>query len=343
MAGVAGAVLSGGDGLPAPMPVIRSDDARTFDVAALGEPLIEFSQTPGTNDWCQGFGGDTSNFAIAAQRAGARCTYLSRLGDEDFGHALLALWEREGVECGAVELDPHQPTGLYFIRYDERGHTFSYRRAGSAATGIRLTDTFRDRIRASRWLHVSGISQAISERACDTVFEAIEFARSHGTRISYDLNFRARLWPAARAAAIARATLPYCDLFLPSIDEAQVLFESTDPARLSDWAIGAGARSVAVKLGAAGAWVANPETALAIAAHPVRAIDATGAGDCFGGVMVARLIAGDTLAAAAHAATVAAAIATTGRGAIDPLPRWADIAQHLPPVAGLRLAHGADG
>lgn len=343
MAGVAGAVLSGGDGLPAPMPVIRSDDARTFDVAALGEPLIEFSQTPGTNDWCQGFGGDTSNFAIAAQRAGARCTYLSRLGDEDFGHALLALWEREGVECGAVELDPHQPTGLYFIRYDERGHTFSYRRAGSAATGMRLTDAFRARIRASRWLHVSGISQAISERACDTVFEAIEFARAHGTRISYDLNFRARLWPAARAAAIARATLPYCDLFLPSIDEAQVLFESTDPARLSDWAISAGARSVAVKLGAAGAWVANPETALAIAAHPVRAIDATGAGDCFGGVMVARLIAGDTLAAAAHAATVAAAIATTGRGAIDPLPRWADIAQHLPPVAGLRLAHGADG
>jgi 2-dehydro-3-deoxygluconokinase len=122
-----------------------------------------------------------------------------------------------------------------------------------------------------------------------------------------------------------------------------VLFESADPARLSDWAITAGARSVAVKLGAAGAWVANPETALAIAAHPVHAIDATGAGDCFGGVMVARLIAGDTLAAAARAAAVAAAIATTGRGAIDPLPRWADIAPHLPPAPGSGLAPGADG
>ena len=335
--------MSNSHGLTAPTPIMRGDDARSFDVAALGEPLIEFSQTPGTNDWRQGFGGDTSNFAIAAQRAGASSTYLSRLGDEDFGRALISLWEREGVECGAVELDPDQPTGLYFIRYDERGHTFSYRRAGSAATGMRLTDAFRSRIRASRWLHVSGISQAISERACDTVFEAIEFARAHGTRISYDLNFRPRLWPATRAAAIARATLPYCDLFLPSIDEAQVLFEWADPERLADWALTAGARSVAVKQGAAGAWVANPETALAIAAHPVRAIDATGAGDCFGGVMVARLNAGDTLAAAARAATVAAALATTGRGAIDPLPRWADIAAHLPPVPALGLAPGEGG
>ncbi len=327
----------------APTPVVRDVDTRSFDVAALGEPLIEFSQTPGTDQWHQGFGGDTSNFAIAARRAGASSTYLSRLGDEDFGHALISLWEREGVECGAVELDPVQPTGLYFIRYDERGHTFSYRRAGSAAAGMRLTDAFRSCIQASRWLHISGISQAISERACDTVFEAIEFARAHGTQISYDLNFRPRLWPATRAAAIARVTLPYCDLFLSSIDEAQVLFEWADPERLADWALTAGARSVTVKQGAAGAWVANPESALAIAAHPVRAIDATGAGDCFGGVMVARLNAGDTLAAAARAATVAAALATTGRGAIDPLPRWADIAQHLPPISGLGLASREGG
>ena len=305
------------------------DDGRRFDVVALGEPLIEFSQIPGSTDWRQGFGGDTSNFAIAAQRAGARSAYLSRVGKEDFGEALLSLWTREGVEYGAVERDPDHPTGLYFIRYDERGHAFSYRRAGSAATRVQLTDAFRARIQASQWLHVSGISQAISERACDTVFEAIAFAKANGTRVSYDLNFRPRLWPAARAAAIARATLPHCDLFLPSIDEAQALFGIDEAERLADWALAQGAQAVAVKCGPAGAWVARAGLRLAIAPHPVHAIDATGAGDCFGGVMVARLSAGDTHAEAARAAAIAAALATTGRGAIDPLPRWTDISTHL--------------
>jgi len=321
--------MSAGDDRCAGTPPGEWDDGRRFDVVALGEPLIEFSQIPGTTDWRQGFGGDTSNFAIAAQRAGARCAYLSRVGDEDFGKALLSVWTREGVECDAVELDPYHPTGIYFIRYDEHGHAFGYRRAGSAATHAQLTDAFKIRIQASRWLHVSGISQAISERACDTVFEAIAFAKAHGTRVSYDLNFRPRLWPAARAAAIARATLPHCDLFLPSIDEAQALFGIEEAERLADWALAEGVQAVAVKCGPAGAWLAHAGSRLAIAPHPVHAMDATGAGDCFGGVMVARLSAGDTHAEAARAAAVAAALATTGRGAIDPLPRWADIAPHL--------------
>lgn len=300
--------------------------SRRFDIVALGEPLIEFSQIPGTPDWRQGFGGDTSNFAIAAQRVGARCAYLSRVGDEDFGRALIALWQREGVSCEAVELDPHSPTGLYFIRYDASGHVFSYRRAGSAATRMTLTPAFADAIRASRWLHVSGISQAISDAACDTVFEAIALARESGTRVSYDLNFRPRLWPATRAAAIARATLAHCDLFLPSIDEAQAVFGIDDPQRLADWALEQGTGAVAVKLGGAGAWIADRTSTEAIAAHRVDTIDATGAGDCFGGVMVARLAAGDSLADAARAGAAAAALATTGRGAIEPLPRWSDVA-----------------
>lgn len=300
-----------------------------FDVVALGEALIEFSQNPDGLGWQQGFGGDTSNFAVAAARAGARSAYLTRLGEEDFGQALLAMWRDEGVDCAAVELDPNAPTGIYFIRYDKTGHHFSYRRSGSAATHMTLSSGFAGVIRQTRWLHVSGISQAISTRACDTVFEAIALARSHGVRVSFDLNYRPRLWPATRAAAIARATVPMCDLFLPSIDEAAALFGQDDPRQLADWALSCGAQAVAVKLGPRGAWVANQTGQCAIAAHCVDVVDATGAGDCFGGVLVARLAAGDELGRAAQAAAVAASIATTGRGAIAPLPRWQKISAIL--------------
>ena len=65
------------------------------DIVAIGEPMIEFNQTsPGQPQYLQGFGGDTSNFAVAAARQGARAAYVTRLGDDAFGRLCLDLWRR---------------------------------------------------------------------------------------------------------------------------------------------------------------------------------------------------------------------------------------------------------
>lgn len=75
----------------------------SWDVVALGEAMVEFNQTrPGEPHYLQGFGGDTSNAVIAAARAGARTAYLTRLGQDTFGDALMALWQREGVDTRAA-------------------------------------------------------------------------------------------------------------------------------------------------------------------------------------------------------------------------------------------------
>lgn len=303
------------------------------NIVSLGEPLMEFSQIPGTTHYTQGFGGDTSTFAIAAARAGASAAYLTRVGEDAFGQQFLDLWRREGVDVGAVDADADAPTGLYFITHDSTGHVFSYRRAGSAATRMRFGAGFKAAVAGARLLHVSGISQAISPGACDCVFEAIECARAHGVLVSYDLNFRPRLWPAARARAIARATIAQADVFLPSMDEARVLFGIDDPQAVIAWAHDAGARRVALKMGAGGALVSDGQGVTAVPAPKVDAVDATGAGDCFAGVLAARLIAGDPLVQAARAACTAAAISTTGFGAVDPLPTWADVMARMTPAA----------
>ncbi|HMN83263.1 MAG TPA: sugar kinase [Burkholderiaceae bacterium] len=304
------------------------------DIVALGEPLIEFNQVPGSDTWRQGFGGDTSNFVCAAARVGARAGYLTRVGDDEFGRLLLRLWRDEGVDAGSVVVDPAAPTGLYFVTHGEQGHVFSYRRAGSAACGLTYDATVRNAVRAARHLHVSGISQAISPSACDAVLEALSDARGLGLRTSFDVNFRPRLWPAARARAIAQATLASTELFLPSLDEARLLFGLPDARRLIDWSHRCGARLVAVKCGADGAVVSDGRTITEIPALPVTPVDATGAGDCFGGVLAARLLAGDDLVNAARAACIAAALSTLGYGAVAPLPRWADIAARMPGAAG---------
>jgi len=304
-------------------------DAR-FDLVALGEPLLEFNQTrAGEAQYLQGFGGDTSNCIIAASRLGASTAYVTRLGDDAFGRAFLALWQRESVDTGGVRTDSDAPTGIYFVTHGDGGHEFSYLRAGSAASRMRPADLPLDVIRNAKVLHVSGISQAISASACDSVFAAIDAAREAGAAISYDSNLRLKLWPLARARAVIVATLPLADWFMPSLEEAALLSGASETDAILDWCHERGAALVALKTGAAGVWVSSENVREHISGHRVDAIDATGAGDCFDGAFVARIVAGDDALSAARYANAAAALATTGYGAVDPLPRHADVVAFL--------------
>ena len=308
-------------------PFVR--DAR-FDLVALGEPLLEFNQTrSGEELYLQGFGGDTSNCVIAASRLGASTAYVTRLGDDAFGRKFLGLWKRENVDISGVGMDSDAPTGIYFVTHGDRGHEFSYLRAGSAASRMRPADLPLDLIRDAKMLHVSGISQAISASACDSVFAALDAARGAGARISYDSNLRLKLWPLARARAVIVATLPLCDWFLPSLDEAALLSGASEASSILDWCHASGAPLVALKMGADGVWISSEKGRERIPGHRVDAIDATGAGDCFDGAFATRIIAGDDAVAAARYANAAAALATTGYGAVDPLPTHADVAAFL--------------
>src|SRR5262245_35837557 len=103
------------------------------DIVALGEPLYELNQQP-DGRFLPGFGGDTSNVAIAAARLGARSAYVSKLGNDPFGDAISALWGEESIDSSHVTRHPSAQTGLYLVTHTDRGHQFSYYRKGSAAS-----------------------------------------------------------------------------------------------------------------------------------------------------------------------------------------------------------------
>jgi 2-dehydro-3-deoxygluconokinase len=298
----------------------------SFDLIALGEPLIEFNHTRSSGaEYLQGFGGDTSNCTIAAARLGARTAYITRVGSDTFGRLFLDLWRREGVDTQGVAVDGDAHTGVYFVTHGSEGHEFSYLRAGSAASRMRPSDLPLGLLGSTRALHVSGISQAISTTACDAVFAALDAARAAGARIAFDPNLRLKLWPLARARAVIRATIPLCDWFLPSIDEMAQLSGETEPQAMLDWCHALGAPVVALKVGSSGAWVSTEATRVLVPGHRVECIDATGAGDCFDGALIRRLIAGDSPVDAARYANAAAACKIGGYGAVGPLPRHADV------------------
>lgn len=303
-------------------------------ILTLGEPLIEFNQTdPARPQYLQGFGGDTSNAAIAAARQGASVGHLTRLGTDAFGDLFVDLWAREGVDTRGVIRDPGAHTGVYFVSHGPQGHIFSYLRAGSAASRMTPQELPREMLANCRWLHVSGISQAISANACDTVFAAIEAVHGFCGKVSFDSNLRLKLWPLDRARAVIRATIPLADIFLPSIEDLQQLSGLTAADEILDWCFAAGARIVVLKLGKDGALYGTATERHRVAGHQVKAVDATGAGDCFGGALLARLTAGDTLARAVDYANAAAALTTLGFGAVAPIPRASEVTAFLQSTA----------
>ncbi len=291
-------------------------------IVSIGEPLLEFNQTRrGESRWLQGFGGDTSNMIVAAARSGARAAYVTRVGDDEFGRMFLALWKREGVDTQGVRVDREAPTAVYFVRHGPKGHVFSYLRAGSAASRLRPRDVPGRLIANASFVHASGISLAISASASDAVFGAFDRARSSGAKISFDSNLRLKLWPIARARALISAAVARADCFFPSLEDAEALSGKTGWDANLEWAHRLGAKVVFLKLGADGVLASDGVRREHIPGIRVDAVDATGAGDCFCGATLTRLAAGDSVWDAARYGNAAAALATTGFGALEPLPR----------------------
>ncbi|KAF1050574.1 MAG: 2-dehydro-3-deoxygluconokinase [Burkholderia gladioli] len=193
-------------------------------ILAFGEAMVEFNQSqPGSPQYLQGFGGDTSNFCIAAARQGARTGFVSAVGQYHFGRLLLDLWRREQVDTASVRIDEAAPTGVYFVSHGEHDHAFDYLRAGSAASRYAPGDLPLDAIAAAQVIHLSGISFAIGASACDAAFAAIDHARANGVRVSFDTNLRLKCWPLARARAVMMEALRRTDICLPSWDDVTLL------------------------------------------------------------------------------------------------------------------------
>ncbi len=298
-----------------------------MDILAYGEPMVEFNQTGegGGRLYLQGFGGDSSNFAIAAARQGASAGYWSALGDDANGRALRALWDAEGVDHALVRSDPAAFTAIYFVTHGERGHEFHFYRSGSAASRVGPSDVPREALTAAKVFHLSGISLAISNSACDAGYASIAAVRAAGVRVSFDTNLRLKLWSLDRARAVMSDVLRLTDIALPSWDDITAITGLTEPEAIVDHCLRAGAKVVALKLGAEGALVASPDERHRIAPFPCSPVDATGAGDTFGGAFVARLVAGDGLLAAGRYAAAAAALSTQGYGAVQPIPHAAAV------------------
>ncbi|MDG2286093.1 MAG: sugar kinase [Alphaproteobacteria bacterium] len=303
-----------------------------LDIVCLGEPMVEFTRIddPGGRPvYLQGFGGDTSNCAIAAARQGARVGYITALGTDRFGDMYMDLWREEGINTSGVARDPDAPTAAYFIQPVAEGRDFTYYRKGSAASRMTPGTLPVEMIERAKFLHVSAISQAISESALKTVDRAIDIAKAAEVKVAYDFNLRLNLWDLETARAAIHAMARRADILLPSLDEARVLTGLEEPAAILDFYAEMGVEIVALKCGEDGVVISADDTSQTIYPPEVTVVDTSGAGDTFAGSFLARLALGDEPGAAARYGVVAASLSTTGFGAITPIPSQAAVEDAL--------------
>lgn len=296
------------------------------EIICFGEPMIEFNAaTTGRlkdiHRFERGYGGDTSNMAVAIARLNHTSGYITKLGVDEFGTCLFDLWKREGVDTSRVLTDPEAFTAIYFVsRTDAGDHEFTYFRRGSAASRFHSSDLDIEYIRGAKAFHASGITQAISHSCKEAVATVAAEVQGEDTLFTYDPNIRLKLWSLDTARDTVLQTMRFADVVMPSIDDAQLLFPKQSAREILTAILDLGPRVAAIKLGRQGCLVGNADVIFEVPSLPVDFVDSTGAGDAFDGAFVTALLEGMALEDAALFANAVGALKCRGKGAITPLP-----------------------
>jgi 2-dehydro-3-deoxygluconokinase len=295
------------------------------EILSIGECMIElFSEEPieVADTFTRSLAGDSFNILVAAQRLGTSTGYVTRLGDDPFAGYLLQTWQNEGIDTSHVKTVAGFNAVHFVALLPDGDREFVYYRKGSAPSTIEPDDLDSDYIGGARIQHLSGISQAISSTARQTVLKAAQIANEKGVTVSYDPNYRHQLWSHDEAREAVEEVLPYVDYFLPNVPaDSQMLLGTDDPYEVMAHFRGQGVPVVAVTRGEDGAIVGVEDRVIEVEAYrPDGPIDTTAAGDAFNGGFLHGILNGMDVEDAARLGSITAGLKLRGRGALTGMP-----------------------
>ena len=298
-----------------------------MDILSIGEILIDLTQTgvnaEGVPLYAANPGGAPANLSVAAARLGARTAFIGKVGDDAFGRYLTDVLKKDGVDVSALAVVSVDANG-------ERSFTF-YRR--SHADTMLMEEEIQDfLLRQAHMVHFGSVSLT-AEPARGSVLSAIRRARSYGAVITYDPNYRARLWDDPREAIIVmRQPLPLVDILKVSEEELPLLSGSEDWEEGSRRLMEKGISLILVTLGEAGCFYRLGHLTGRVHGFPAKVVDTNGAGDTFFGAALSKLcredlsrLSQERLEDILTFANRAASLSTTRAGAIPSMPRLGEL------------------
>jgi 2-dehydro-3-deoxygluconokinase len=292
-----------------------ASERQHFEVISLGESMLRLSVPSGarlddTRTFDIEIGGAESNVCVALARLGRRCGWVSRLPATALGNAVLRTLRADGVDVAAVRRAEGERLGVYFIEYaaPPRASQVIYDRAGSAAARMTVDDIDWAYLLNTRILHLTGITAALSADCYAVVAEAVRRARAAGVLVSFDVNYRAKLWDAATAGAQLRPLIAEADLLFCKSSDATLLFGCSGGA--DDILHGlrelTRAATINTTLGADGAALLHNGVITRRPALPVQIVDRVGSGDALAAGVLDGILDGDPVAGIERGVALAA-------------------------------------
>jgi 2-dehydro-3-deoxygluconokinase len=309
------------------------------EVVTLGECLAALvAPEPGplaeAREFRRFVAGAEANVAVGLARLGHLAAFIGRVGDDGLGRAIVRQLRGEGVDVRWLATDPAAPTGL-LVRSSGGLPPIEvlYQRRGSAGSRLAVDDVERAwqaGLATARWLHVTGITPALSETAGRAVARSIGLAREAGMTVSLDVNMRRRLWSTEEAAPVLRKLAGQADVILGGVDELLLLAPGErEPGAVARRVLDLGPAAVVAKLGARGALAVTAageeigRSALSVG----RVVDPVGAGDGFCAGWISARLRGADHSAGLETAVACGASVVAALGDMTGLPTRSELEQ----------------
>lgn len=205
-----------------------------MDVVTLGEAMIRYSPPDGeTFENASVFhayvAGAESNVAVALARLGLRVGWVSRLPNNVLGRRVAGQIRRHGVDTGALVWAPAaERVGTYYLEpgRSPRPTVALYDRAHSAFAAIQPDDIDWEYVTQAAWLHLGGITPALGPGPRHVIERAARVATEHSLTLSFDVNYRSKLWSPDEASAFLSGVLDRATIVQCSARDARLLFDA---------------------------------------------------------------------------------------------------------------------
>lgn len=322
---------------------------KTVDIAALGELLIDFTEsgvsTNGTKLFEQNPGGAPANLLTVASHMGYHTEFIGKVGSDMHGDYLKQTLQAEGIGTCNLLQDSEYFTTLAFVSITPDGERrFSFARKPGADTQLQTEELRHDLLSNCKIFHFGSLSLT-DEPARTATIEAVKTAKNSGALISYDPNYRETLWKNQDfAAKQMNSMIPYADVMKVSDEEAFLLTECTDYELAANQLLAAGPTLVAITLGKNGVLLADQTHIERIPGFSVTAIDTTGAGDSFWGGFLSHFLSFEKsmeeitwmeLKECAIYGNATAALCVQKRGGIPAIPSKKDLFDFINPLLNI--------
>lgn len=255
-----------------------------------GEPMaLLIADTTGPLEEVEHFtralSGAEVNVSIGLSRLNHQVEYLTRLGDDPFGHYIENQLKKNNIGTSMVTYDSVYRTGIQLKnRVTDGSDPYApYYRKGSAASHISVKEIDALDLTDVELVHVTGIPPALSESAREATFRLMERAKEEGIFLTFDPNLRPALWENEETMIrVINELAQNTDVVLPGIGEYAILAGTEDVEAAADFYQNLGAKTVVIKDGSNGAYVRDGKASYRVPGYKVtNVVDTVGAGDGF--------------------------------------------------------------